>query len=216
MLSACEAPDSLEGTWNGTYDMTDAVLDMVFAEKNTEDFMEYMKLKDLTLNVKLEFHDGTIKMEADSSSVDALIVNVETAMYEMMDSMMRDMLLEMYQEMFSDVESLDDVAQLTDGLYENAQALLDDLAVNRGYRDYDTYIESSVKSVNMSEQIKESCKSMDIYGDYECDEDTGVLTIRYDDNTFEKMQYGFKGDKLVLNMSTDGSLIDIEYEKVSE
>lgn len=216
LLSGCRMQDPFVGKWMGSYDMTNAVKKALIEEEGTEDFIEYLELEDLVLEVAFTFADGTLKMETDQDSVNTLVDHMETALYDIMDNMMRDMLLEMYQEMFPDVETLDDVAELTDGLYENGQAILDDMAVNHGYTDYDTYIKSSVESLDMSEILTEACERMNMSGEYDYDEEEGILTISYDDGTYEEMHYVFSGGELDIRMVTDDYYMVFNCEKVNE
>ena len=215
-LSACGASNPFEGKWVGTFDMTDLVLDVVLAEDGSEEYAEYLDLKNLILKVDYTFEDGTVKIAVDEDSVSELIANLETSMYNMMDIMIRDQVIQMYQEISSDVETLDDVAALTNGMYETGQEILDDLAAGQGYSDYETFIKDMVASINTGEMMRNACSSLNLYGDYEYDEEAGILTIYYEDNTYEELAYEFSGEQLMIYVEADGFHMEFVCDKVSE
>ncbi len=216
VLSACGTPDPFEGKWVGTYDMTDIVMDALMQEEGAEEYLDYFELENLAVKVNLIFEDGTITVVADKDSVEALIVSLETSLYNMMDTMVREALIQMYHEMFDSVNSLEDVAGLTNGMYETGQEILDDVAINQGYPDYDTFIKDSVASAKIREKMTEACEKMNLFGEYGFDEKKGLLAIYYGDNVYEEMQYKFVEDSLVIYTIADGMEMELVCERASE
>lgn len=216
-ITACGTKVSpFEGKWVGTFDMTDYVMDVVSADENFEAYGDYLTLENLILKVNFSFEGEDMQMSVDEDSIDALVENLENSMYDMMDKMMRDMLMNEYKKVFADVETLDDVAALTNGMYADGQAILDSVATIQGYDNYDQMITETVASINMGEMMTEACASLDLSGTYGYDEETGILTMYYEDNTYEEMQYVFVDDELVIRVTADDVEFDFHCEKIVE
>lgn len=217
LVGACGAKVSpFEGKWVGTFDMTDYVMEMVSADESFASYEEYLHLENLILKVDFVFEGENMNMEVDDASVDELVANLESSMYNMMDEMMKDMLLEQYKSMFDGVETLDDVAALTGGMFADGQAILDSVATSTGYTDYESMITETVASINMGEMMEEACGSLDLAGTYDYDEESGILTFYYEDDTYEEMQYKFTDDDLVIRVSAEDIEFDFHCEKVTE
>lgn len=214
LLSACGASDPFVGKWKGNCDLTDYIMDMM--EEEYADYMEYIHFENLAFDIDFTFEDGNVTMKVDEASVDAFVANVEVGIRDMMYDMIVDGLMQNYKMMFDGVETLDDVAALSNGEYADGQAILDSIAMVYSYATFDEYMDATVEAMNMGGMLEPMCEALNLSGTYEYDEEAGVLTLYYEDDTYEEMQYKFTDDTLMIRVS-DGTVdFDIECEKVGE
>lgn len=213
-ITACGATSPFEGKWNGTCDITDYIMDEILAEY--EEYAEYFEFENLSFGLDFTFEDGNVAMSVNEESMDTFVDNLEAGVYNMMDKMIVDQMVVMYKDMFPDVETLDDVAALTDGVYENGQAILNEVATSSGYNTYEEFLTAAVKELNAEELLSSLTEDLDVTGTYDYDEDAGILTFYYEDNTYEEMKYQFTDDTLTIRLSDGESEFDVTCVKAAE
>lgn len=204
-MTACGASDPFAGKWRGTCDLTDYIEDMMVAEDPS--YADYMNFEDLSFVIEFTFEDGEISMEVDQDSVDQFVKNVEDGMYDMMDALMEAELL----KLVPDAETLDDAAAQLG--YENGEVLLESLAQMSGYDTYDAFISATVESADMAGSLEPLYEELNLSGTYEYDEEDGILTVTYEDESEEEMEYEFDGDELVIRISDGEATFDVKCEK---
>lgn len=215
-ITACGAADPFEGKWSGNCDLTDYIMDELLVEY--EEYAEYFEFDDLTIGFDFEFEEGNVTMSVNEESMDTFIANLEDGVYNMMDKMIVNEMIVMYQGMLPDenIQTLDDVAALTDGMYANGQAILDDVASESGYATYEEFLTAAIEEIDAEGMMDSLIEDFDISGTYEYDEEEGVLTFYYEDDTYEEMQYKFTDDTLMIRLSDGEAEFDVECEKVTE
>ncbi len=193
MLTACGNSNPFVGTWRGTWDFTDALVEEMTASDPSME--QYLDFKDLTIELVFEFtEDGEMSMQVDEDSLDVFVENMEDGIYNMMDAMFED--------------------QLSGYGYTN-----DEIAAMMGYESYDAMIKALIDEMDMQGSLVDPLmESLDVEGKYEYDEEEGVITFIYDDEdtSDEEFEYEFDDDTLILNIEVDGYDMEIECEKENE
>lgn len=181
ILTACGQDNPFIGSWRGTCDLTDFIVDSVVGDDET--LRQYMEGVDgLEFVINFEFEENTMSMSVDEASGEAFIANLETSMKNMMEAVLVDGLSEYgisYEEYVA--ESGMDAEQLLDSMLDEMELM----------SQMDSMVDSMIEALELS-------------GSYMFDE--GKLTIVYDDGTYEEMMYEFDGDTLTITVvAEDGT-----------
>jgi len=174
MLTACGEPSPFLGSWKGTCDFTDAIV--AESELGTDEKLsKYMdEIHGLEVVFNFEFTEDKIHMSVDEDSVDTFIKNMENSMKTVMEDYMID-------ELASHGISYEEY------LAESGM-------------DSETLLQSMLDEMNMTVQMEAMLDSMvqalDLNGSYMYDEEK--LTVVYEDNTYEEIDYTFEGDVLTI------------------
>lgn len=181
ILTACGQDNPFIGSWRGTCDLTDFIVDSVVGDDET--LRQYMEGVDgLEFVINFEFEENTMSMSVDEASGEAFIANLETSMKNMMEAVLIDGLSEYgisYEEYVA--ESGMDAEQLLDSMLDEMELM----------SQMDSMVDSMIEALELS-------------GSYMFDE--GKLTIVYDDGTYEEMMYEFDGDTLTITVvAEDGT-----------
>ena len=191
LLTACGNKNPFIGTWRGTWDITEILVDfMIAADAEMED---YMNLEDLTMDIMFSFtEEGEVEMYVDEASIGAFVEKYETELGEMMDAYLQDSL-------------------------SGYGYSMDEIASMMGYNDYNLMLKDLIKQMDMQSMVVDPfVEIFDVKGTYEYDEEAGKLCFAYEseDNTvFEEMDYKFEGNTLIISFISDGNEIVIECEK---
>lgn len=176
MLTACGEKNPFPGTWKATCDLTEYIENGI-GENMENTLIPYMDFEDLTMTINFVFTDNEVEMSVDQDSVEAF----KTKMLEDVSAMFERILI-------TEIES----AGLT---YEE---YLGELGV-----DAETMMENLLDEIGvvslLDEAMDELCTQFQLSGRYMYED--GVLTIIYEDNTYEEMQYIFEGDRLTIEAS---------------
>ncbi len=189
MLTACGNSNPFVGTWRGTCDLTDYIVELMVADE--PDMAKYVEFEDLKFEVIFEFtEDGEVEIYVDEDSVDEFVENVEDGMYNMMDKMFEEQLAEM-------------------GVTK------DYLAAYMGYDSYDAMMYDMIAAADMKGTMSGMFEVFELEGTYEYDEEDGELTIEYDDEDAgdEEFEYEFEDGKLYITAEADGEEFVFECEK---
>lgn len=181
ILTACGQDNPFIGSWRGTCDLTDFIVDSVVGDDET--LRQYMEGVDgLEFVINFEFEENTMSMSVDEASGEAFIANLETSMKNMMEAVLIDGLSEYgisYEEYVA--ESGMDAEQLLDSMLDEMELM----------SQMDSMVDSMIEALELS-------------GSYMFDEEK--LTIVYDDGTYEEMMYEFDGDTLTITVvAEDGT-----------
>lgn len=165
MITACGEASPFIGKWRGTCDLTDVILGQS-EWASSEELSDYIDEVDgLEFVICFEFTENEMSMYVDESSIDSFIRNTETSMKNMMEAYIIDQL---------------SVSGLS---YEEYLA-------ERGV-DSDELLQGMLDEMDMTVQIEEMMNAMadalKLSGTYMYDDEK--LTVVYEDNTFEELDY---------------------------
>ncbi len=192
IISACGGDaTSFEGQWKGTLDVTQQFEDGI--KVNYPELEEYVDLESLVFVIDVTFDNGEMSMSVDQGSIDAFMANFESGMQKLGT----DMLL---------------------AFLETQDMTLEEVVAESGM-DEDAYLESKFKEMKidqMAEAMQEVTNaSMEMLSkikvSYTFDEE--FITLHYEDNTYEEIQYVLDGDELTLTVSAESFSLKIECEK---
>lgn len=176
LFTACgsEEPNPFVGKWTGTMDLTDYIVEEMVAEDET--MKEYAKFENLTFTLVFEFTEDEVSLHMDEASTQQFVTNAETGITNMMDAMVADMATE---------NSM------------TAEDIYAGMGVTR-----EEFLQSTIDSMQLDAMISAMAESFELKGTYEADEE--MITVYYEDNTYEEMKYVFEGDNLTITVS-DGT-----------
>ena len=184
MITACGETSPFVGSWRGTCDLTDLIIgESVLGTDET--FSQYAdEVEGLEFVIYFEFTEDEMSMSVDEASVDAFIENLETSMKNMMEAYM-----------------IDELA---------AYGISYEEYLMEAGMDSDEFLQSMIDEMDMTAQMEAMMDSMvealELSGSYMYDEE--VLTIVYEDNTYEEMNYVFEDDVLTITF-VDGEGMEI-------
>ena len=177
VLGACgSGKDPFEGKWQGKLDVTKQFEDGIIAAY--PELEEYVDFEDLTFYIDVTFEDGKISMEVDPASVDNFKRNFADGMLAVEEGSLM--------------------------LYLDAAGITLEEAVAESGMTEEEYIADMV-SVLEVDKMKENMTAVtdaalagfaSVNGPYTFNEQT--VNVRYDEATYEAIEYTFEGEKLVL------------------
>lgn len=184
MITACGDPSPFVGSWKGTCDLTDLIIgeSVLSTDESLSKYAE--EVEGLEFVIYFEFTEDKMSMSVDDASVDTFLENLETSMKNMMESYMID---ELAANGISYEEYLMEAGMDSD---EFMQSMIDEMGM----------------TVQMEAMMESMAEALDLSGAYMYDEE--ILTIVYEDNTYEEMNYVFEGDKLTITF-VDGEGVEI-------
>lgn len=185
MLSACGGNDGskLVGKWVGTLDLTDYIVQQMVAENASLE--KYAKFENLSFNLEFEFTKDTVSLSVDEASAQQFVTNAQTGITNMIDAMVADMAAE-------DNCTAEDVFA---GMNVTREA----------------FIQSTIDSMALDKMVSEMSNALALEGSYDVAE--GIITVIYEDNTFEEMKYSFDKNDLLITVSDGANAFEIRCQK---
>ena len=188
MFNACGKENPFPGTWKGTCDLTDYIVEGVVGDD--ENMAKYMDFEGLEFVINFEFTEYEISMSVDEASLRTFSTNFENGMIKMMEGVLIDE-LESYGISYEEYV---------------AESGMDSETLMKSVLD-----EMDLASM-MNEMVTELSASLELSGKYTFDD--GVLIVSYEDNTYEEMAYVFDEETLTITVSDDEDAFPIICEKV--
>jgi len=188
IFTACGQENPFPGTWKGTCDFTDYIVESVVSDDET--MAEYMDFEGLEFVINFEFSENELSMSVDEASLHTFVTRFETGMINMMESVLVDELAGygMSYEEYVAESGMDSKTLI--------QSMLDEMGM----------------ATAMNEMIDELSTSLELNGTYTFDKN--VLIVSYEDNTYEEMAYVFEGETLTITVSDGETTFPIVCEKV--
>lgn len=186
-LSGCGAGNSLDGTWKGSYDVTDIVKEVYTPSLTASDaaMEEYIQFKALELGLTFTFADESMSISVDEEAKAALQSSIETALITSYNA------------------------------YMEAKAAKADMKLEELYTVNRTTQEEAVadflKGMKVDQVVDVVVAAFQISGSYAYDSE--AITIVYEDDTWEKMKYAFEGGKLTITISNGEQEVPVVCEK---
>lgn len=172
LFTACGSePSPFVGTWKGTCDYTDYWITEMVA--GDPDLEKYLDFEKLELVFVFEFTEDEVSLSLDEASTQQFIENVEAGMIKTMD------------------------AYMADASAQNDVTPEDVYAANNTTRE--AFMQEMIDSLHIDSMINAVAEALELSGEYDYDEEK--ITIFYEDNTYEEIEYEFKGDDLVITLS---------------
>jgi len=188
-ITGCNSTESpFEGEWKGTCDLTDYIVESMVASEPTME--EYIEFEELSFVIDFTFEGDEVSMSVDEDSVDTFIERAEDGIRNMMDAYMTDLVADF-----------------------NGLVTMDDVVAENGYDSYEALLDGLVESMDLSTVVESLCEELELEGTFEYDEKDGILTVTYDDEFVEEMEFEFDGDDLVITVSDGTDEFDIKCEK---
>lgn len=176
-VTACGQSNPFVGTWRGTCDFTDFILEVI--SEGDESIEEYIDFEKLELVLIYEFTEDEVSMHVDEESINTFVENVETGIAEAMEV-----------KFIGDLE--------TQGI--DYEEYIEEMGMDR-----DEFLDSMLEDMNITawtESIYQLAEVLELHGTYIYDDD--VLMILYEDGTYEEMTYVFNDEMLTITIS-DGA-----------
>lgn len=177
VLGACgSGKDPFEGKWHGKLDVTKQFEDGIIAAY--PELEEYVDFENLTFNIDVTFEDGMISMVVDPASVEAFKTNFANGMLGVEEGSLM--------------------------LYLDAAGISLEEAVAESGMTEEEYVADMI-SVLEVDKMKENMTAVtdaalvgfeSVNGPYTFNEQT--VNVRYDEATYEAIEYAFEGENLVL------------------
>lgn len=174
MITACGEPSPFAGTWRGTCDITNLVIgeSILSSDESLSEYADLIQGLDLVMN--FEFTEDKMSMSVDEACVDTFIANLETSMKNMYEAYMIDQLAEYG---ISYEEYLEELGMDSDTL---TQQMLDEMDM----------------SAQMRPMLDSMAEALELNGSYMYDDEK--ITIVYEDNTYEELDYVFEDGTLTI------------------
>lgn len=191
-LTACGGQKTVEGKWVGSMDLTKQFEDGIKAAY--PDLAEYVDFEDLVIKLDVSFVDGQMTMAVQQDSVDSFNAKFAEGMYNIAIGYWEAglALIDM------DLEEAISESGMTEEQYHK-----------RIYKE--TGIDKMITSMTeVTNQTIEKLSSMN--GMYTTPVDN-ELRLYYTEDTYESMEYGFKGKKLNITIKGDSFSLLIQCEK---
>lgn len=177
MLTACGQENPFPGTWKGTCDFSDYIVEGVVGDDET--MAEYVDFDGLEITLNFEFTENEFAMSVDEASLRTFSENFEAGMIKMMENIF--------------------IAEL-----EAAGMSYEEYVAESGM-DSETLMKSLLDEMDMTTVMNELTNGLktdlELSGTYTFDGE--VLTVIYEDNTYEEMTYVFEGETLTITMSDE-------------
>lgn len=189
MITACGGENPFTGTWKGTCDLTDFIIDSVAGDDET--LRKYMNEVDgLEFVINFEFTENEMSMCVDTDSKELFIENIITSIKNMNEAALVE------QISVGGITLEEYVAELGMDTDELLDSMLDEM-------DIMSQVEAMVDSM---------AEALALNGSYIYDEEK--LTVVYEDGNIEEMKYAIDGDTLTITIvSEDGTEFPIVCEK---
>ena len=190
-LTACGGQKTVEGKWVGYMDLTKQFEDGIKAAY--PDLAEYVDFEDLVIKLDVSFVDGQMTMAVQQDSVDSFNAKFAEGMYNIAIGYWEAglALIDM------DLEEAISESGMTEEQYHK-----------RIYKE--TGIDKMITSMTeVTNQTLEKLSSMN--GMYTTPVDN-ELRLYYTEDTYESMEYGFKGKKLNITIKGDSFSLLIQCE----
>ena len=191
-LTACGGQKTVEGKWVGSMDLTKQFEDGI--KVAYPDLAEYVDFEDLVIKLDVSFVDGQMTMAVQQDSVDSFNAKFAEGMYNIAIGYWEAglALIDM------DLEEAISESGMTEEQYHK-----------RIYKE--TGIDKMITSMTeVTNQTIEKLSSMN--GMYTTPVDN-ELRLYYTEDTYESMEYGFKGKKLNITIKGDSFSLLIQCEK---
>ena len=192
LLTACGGQKTVEGKWVGSLDLTKQFEDGIKAAY--PDLAEYVDFEDLVIKLDVSFVDGQMTMAVQQDSVDSFNAKFAEGMNNIAIGYWEAglALIDM------DLEEAISESGMTEEQYHK-----------RIYKE--TGIDKMITSMTeVTNQTLEKLSSMN--GMYTTPVDN-ELRLYYTEDTYESMEYGFKGKKLNITIKGDSFSLLIQCEK---
>ena len=192
LLTACGGQKTVEGKWVGSMDLTKQFEDGIKAAY--PDLAEYVDFEDLVIKLDVSFVDGQMTMAVQQDSVDSFNAKFAEGMYNIAIGYWGAglALIDM------DLEEAISESGMTEEQYHK-----------RIYKE--TGIDKMITSMTeVTNQTLEKLSGMN--GMYTTPVDN-ELRLYYTEDTYESMEYGFKGKKLNITIKGDSFSLLIQCEK---
>ena len=185
MLTACGEANPFVGSWKGTCDFTDFIVASVSGGDETK--AAYLKdINGLEFVIDFEFTENEMSMSVDESSLGSFMNHYEAGLTGVMEAMLID---ELTAYGISYEEYLGEAGQSREEVIESMIEEMDWMAQMEG-------------------MVSAMADALALEGAYMYDD--GVLTIVYEDGTYEEMNYTFEGDTLtIMIVAADGTEFSI-------
>lgn len=173
MITACGQENPFVGSWKGSCDLTDLIIEYVVGEN--EEIRPYLEgIDDLAFVIQFEFTEDELAMSVNKSSIDTFLTHLEDGLLQMMEELLVDE-LEKYGISYEEY--------LLESGMSNEELLY-----------------SMLDEMNVSEQMETMMYSMaealELSGNYMYDEEK--ITVIYEDGTIEEMDYTFDGTDMII------------------
>lgn len=192
LLTACGGQKTVEGKWVGSMDLTKQFEDGIKAAY--PDLAEYVDFEDLVIKLDVSFVDGQMTMAVQQDSVDSFNAKFAEGMNNIAIGYWEAglALIDM------DLEEAISESGMTEEQYHK-----------RIYKE--TGIDKMITSMTeVTNQTLEKLSGMN--GMYTTPVDN-ELRLYYTEDTYESMEYGFKGKKLNITIKGDSFSLLIQCEK---
>ena len=192
LLTACGGQKTVEGKWVGSLDLTKQFEDGIKAAY--PDLAEYVDFEDLVIKLDVSFVDGQMTVAVQQDSVDSFNAKFAEGMYNIAIGYWEAglALIDM------DLEEAISESGMTEEQYHK-----------RIYKE--TGIDKMITSMTeVTNQTLEKLSGMN--GMYTTPVDN-ELRLYYTEDTYESMEYGFKGKKLNITIKGDSFSLHIQCEK---
>ena len=192
LVTACGGQKTVEGKWVGTMDLTKQFEDGIIAAY--PDLAEYVDFEELVFKLDIAFVDGQMTMTVQQDSIDAFNENFAAGMHNIAIG---------YWEAGLAMIDMD----LEEAIIESGMS--EEQYHNRIYKEtgIDKMIESMTEVTNKTLE-----KLSGMNGTYTTPVDN-ELRLYYTEDTYESMEYGFKGKKLNITIKGDNFSLLIQCEK---
>lgn len=192
LVTACGGQKSVEGKWIGSLDVTKQFEDGIKAAY--PDLAEYVDFEDLVFKMDIAFVDGQMSISVQDASIEAFNTNFAEGMKSLAEGYWAAGLAQYDMTIEEDVYE--------SGLDEEAY-------LNRIYAS--TGIDKMITSMeDVTTKTLEKLSGMD--GTYTTPVDN-ELRLYYTEDTYESMEYGFKGKTLNITIQGDTFSLLIQCEK---
>ncbi len=166
-----EKKNPFVGTWSGTLDLTEYVVNTIVAEN--ADLQKYAKFENLTFTLTFTFTEDKVSLHLDDASAQKFIANAEAGIATMVDAMVAD------------------IASANNMTAEDVYA---GMSVTR-----DAYVASVVESMKLGDMVKAMAGALELNGSYKYDAEK--IVVLYEDKTYEEMKYVLESEELTITVS---------------
>ena len=192
LVTACGGQKSVEGKWVGTMDLTKQFEDGIIAAY--PDLAEYADFEDLVFKMDISFVEGQMTMDVQEESI--------TTFNENFAKGMQDMAVGYWEAGLAMIDMT-----LEEAIYESG--MTEPQYYERIYTA--TGIDKMIESMSaVTNETLEKLSSMD--GTYTTPVDN-ELRLYYTEDTYESMEYGFKGKNLNITIKGESFSLLIQCEK---
>lgn len=163
--------ETIEGAWVGSWDMEDALVDMLMEE--LEDYEKYIKsidFEELEFVVWFEFDEDEVTVSLDEDAYEELLDNLTKGVIKMIDGMIKEMAKEQ-------------------------GVSVSELYVMMGYDDREDCMNDLLEIMNMEENLDASLRGFGGTFEYEIEDDEIIISFGDDEEVWE---YELDDDELTI------------------